>query len=85
MARAHAAAIPNRRPSLLQFWCKGCRIQSQSNTGGARDSGLRGSIRTSTLLPDADNAAVGSHPYDFLQEAPQKGVSCFLLWLILLF
>ena len=20
-------------PSLLQFWCKGCRIQSQSNTG----------------------------------------------------
>ena len=44
---------------------------------GACVSRLRGSNQTSTLQPDADNAAVGSHNVDFLQEA-SKGVSCFL-------
>lgn len=30
---------------------------------------LRGSKLTSTLLPDADNAVVGSHTFDLSQEA----------------
>ena len=33
MRKANAARIPNRLSSLLHFWGKRCRIQSQSNTG----------------------------------------------------
>ena len=43
---------------------------------GACRCRLRGSNRTSTLSPDADNAAVGSH-MDFLQEASKEAASCF--------
>ena len=52
------------------FPAKGVEYKAQANTGELV-RGLRGSTRTSTLLPDADNAAVGSqHVRDFLQEAP---------------
>ena len=48
-------------------------------TGELEYSRLRGSAQTSTLLPDADNTAVGSqHVRDFLQEAP-PGPPVFLL------
>jgi len=43
---------------------------------------LRGSNPTSTLLPDADNAAVGSYDtyHRFFTGGIQTGVSCFLFY-----
>ena len=43
---------------------------------GARNGGLRGSNRTSTLIPDVDNAAVGN-TFTLLQEDTTKGILLF--------
>ena len=43
-------------------------------------SRLRGSNPTSTLSPDAGNAAVGSHRVDFLQEVSRGYLLFFFIF-----
>ena len=53
-------------------------IMLKNEYRGACIGRLRGSNRTSTLIPDVDNAAVGN-ALALLQEDTAKGVPCFLL------
>ena len=52
-------------------------IQSEKRQGSLWGQAERKHL-VSTLLPDADNAVVGSHTLEFLQEKTVPGISCFL-------
>ena len=64
---ASRPALPEGEPRMAAakisciFPASAVQYQTTIKDRGARVGGLRGSSRTSTLKPDADNAAVGSH------------------------